>query len=42
MSELPRLFEWTTPELFVMRFHGRANDTWSGRTRTASERFRYL
>ena len=25
-----------------MRFHGRANDTWKGRTRTAAERFRYL
>jgi len=41
-SELPRLLELTTPELFVMRFHGRANDTWKGRTRTAAERFRYL
>jgi uncharacterized protein YecE (DUF72 family) len=42
VSELPRLFELTTPELFVMRFHGRASDTWTGRTRTAAERFRYL
>ncbi|MFL5859988.1 MAG: DUF72 domain-containing protein [Solirubrobacteraceae bacterium] len=42
VSELPRLLELTTPELFVMRFHGRANDTWKGRTRTAAERFRYL
>jgi uncharacterized protein YecE (DUF72 family) len=42
VSELPRLLEVTTPELFVMRFHGRANDTWKGRTRTAAERFRYL
>jgi uncharacterized protein YecE (DUF72 family) len=25
-----------------MRFRGRANDTWKGRTRTAAERFRYL
>jgi uncharacterized protein YecE (DUF72 family) len=41
-SELPRLVELTTPELFVMRFHGRANDTWKARTRTAAERFRYL
>jgi uncharacterized protein YecE (DUF72 family) len=41
-SELPRLLEITTPELFVMRFHGRANDTWKGRTTTAAERFRYL
>ncbi|HLI60717.1 MAG TPA: DUF72 domain-containing protein [Solirubrobacteraceae bacterium] len=42
VSELPRLLELTTPELFVMRLHGRANDTWKGRTRTAAERFRYL
>ena len=42
VSELPRLFTVTTPELFVMRFHGRADDTWKGRTRTAAERFRYL
>lgn len=41
-SELPRLLQLTTPELFVMRFHGRANDTWKGRTTTAAERFRYL
>ena len=42
VSELPQLFELTTPELFVMRFHGRANGSWKGRTRTAAERFRYL
>jgi len=42
VSELPRLLAVTTPDLFVMRFHGRANDTWKGRTRTAAERFRYL
>jgi uncharacterized protein YecE (DUF72 family) len=42
VSELPRLLELTTPELFVMRFHGRANDPWSARTTTAAERFRYL
>jgi uncharacterized protein YecE (DUF72 family) len=42
VSELPRLLELTTTDLFVMRFHGRANDTWKGRTRTAAERFRYL
>lgn len=42
VSELPRLPELTTPELFVMRFHGRADDTWKGRARTAAERFRYL
>jgi uncharacterized protein YecE (DUF72 family) len=42
VSELPRLMEVTTPELFVMRFHGRNDTTWKGRTRTAAERFRYL
>jgi uncharacterized protein YecE (DUF72 family) len=42
VSELPRLLELTTSDLFVMRFHGRADDTWKGRTRTAAERFRYL
>jgi uncharacterized protein YecE (DUF72 family) len=42
VSQLPRLPEVTTPELFVMRLHGRADGTWSGRTRTAAERFRYL
>lgn len=42
VSQLPRLPEVTTPELFVMRLHGRADETWSGRTRTAAERFRYL
>src|SRR5579875_3185562 len=41
-SGLPRLAEVTTPGLFVMRLHGRADDTWKGRTRTAAERFRYL
>lgn len=42
VSELPRLVEVTTHELFVMRLHGRADATWKGRTRTAAERFRYL
>lgn len=41
-SELPRILEVTDPELFVMRFHGRADDTWKGGARTAAERFRYL
>jgi uncharacterized protein YecE (DUF72 family) len=26
----------------VVRFHGRADDTWKGRTTSAAERFRYL
>jgi uncharacterized protein YecE (DUF72 family) len=40
-SKLPRLFTVTNPDLFVVRFHGRADDTWSATTRTAAERFRY-
>ncbi len=42
VSELPRLFAITSPELFVVRFHGRSESTWSGNARTAAERFRYL
>jgi uncharacterized protein YecE (DUF72 family) len=41
VSGLPRLFAITNPELFVVRFHGRADDTWAGNARTAAERFRY-
>ncbi len=42
VSGLPRLFALTTPDLFVMRFHGRSDSTWKGGARTAAERFRYL
>jgi uncharacterized protein YecE (DUF72 family) len=42
VSGLPRLFAVTNPELFMVRFHGRSDDTWNARTRTAAERFRYL
>jgi len=42
VSELPRILEVTDSELFVMRFHGRADATWKGGARTAAERFRYL
>lgn len=41
-SELPRLMAVTNPDLFVVRFHGRSDETWSKQTRTAAERFRYL
>ncbi len=41
-SELPRLFALTTPDLFVVRFHGRSDSTWKCGARTAAERFRYL
>jgi uncharacterized protein YecE (DUF72 family) len=42
VSGLPRLFALTNPDLFVVRFHGRADRTWLGTARTAAERFRYL
>jgi uncharacterized protein YecE (DUF72 family) len=42
VSGLPRLFALTTPDLFVVRFHGRSDSTWRGGARTAAERFRYL
>ena len=41
-SKLPTVLEVTTDELAVVRFHGRADDTWSARTGTAAERFNYL
>jgi uncharacterized protein YecE (DUF72 family) len=42
VSGLPRLFALTNPDLFVVRFHGRLDSTWSGNAKTAAERFRYL
>jgi len=42
VSGLPRLLAVTNPELFVMRFHGRSDSTWSDTSRSAAERFRYL
>jgi uncharacterized protein YecE (DUF72 family) len=41
VSKLPRLAA-ATADLAVVRFHGRADDTWKGRTTSAAERFRYL
>jgi uncharacterized protein YecE (DUF72 family) len=41
-SGLPRLLAVTNPDLLVVRFHGRADETWAARTATAAERFRYL
>lgn len=32
----------TVPDLAVLCFHGRNDDTWSKRTKTAAERFEYL
>jgi uncharacterized protein YecE (DUF72 family) len=40
-SKLPRLAAATT-DLAVVRFHGRSEETWSTRTTSAAERFRYL
>jgi uncharacterized protein YecE (DUF72 family) len=42
VSGLPRLFASTNPELFIVRFHGRSDSTWSDTSRSAAERFRYL
>jgi uncharacterized protein YecE (DUF72 family) len=42
VSELPRLWAITNPDLFMVRFHGRSDSTWSGNQRSAAERFRYL
>jgi uncharacterized protein YecE (DUF72 family) len=40
-SKLPTLLEVTTDHLAVVRFHGRADNTWDARTGTAAERFKY-
>ncbi|MGH9060865.1 MAG: DUF72 domain-containing protein [Acidimicrobiales bacterium] len=42
VSGLARVAAVTTPGLAVVRFHGRSDATWSKRTATAAERFRYL
>jgi uncharacterized protein YecE (DUF72 family) len=41
-SRLPEVAEVTVPELAVVRFHGRNDDTWKAQTKTAAERFKYL
>jgi len=41
VSGLPTIIA-TTADLAVVRFHGRADDTWNLRTGSAAERFRYL
>jgi len=41
-SKLPTVLETTTDDLAVVRFHGRADDTWDARTGSAAERFNYL
>lgn len=42
VSGLPTVLEATNPELAVVRFHGRNEDTWKKRGTTAAERFEYL
>jgi uncharacterized protein YecE (DUF72 family) len=42
VAGLPRIFTVTNPELLVLRFHGRADDTWNDTSRSAAERFNYL
>ena len=41
-SGLDTVAEATTPDLAVVRFHGRNDDTWKQQTGSAAERFRYL
>ncbi|HWG74386.1 MAG TPA: DUF72 domain-containing protein [Acidimicrobiales bacterium] len=41
-SKLPPVVEATVPELAVVRFHGRNDDTWKKPGTTAAERFKYL
>jgi uncharacterized protein YecE (DUF72 family) len=41
-SGLQTVLSVTNPDLAVVRFHGRADDTWKARNVTAAERFRYL
>jgi uncharacterized protein YecE (DUF72 family) len=42
VSGLPLVPAVTNPELFIVRFHGRADDTWKDTSKSAAERFRYL
>jgi uncharacterized protein YecE (DUF72 family) len=41
-SSMPPLAEATTPELAVVRFHGRDPEAWQHKGPTATPRFRYL
>jgi uncharacterized protein YecE (DUF72 family) len=42
VSKLATVVEATTPELAVVRFHGRSDETWKKPNTTAAERFKYL
>ena len=41
-SSVPPLVAITSPDLAVMRFHGRRSETWEAKNVTPAERFRYL
>jgi uncharacterized protein YecE (DUF72 family) len=41
-SSVPPLAQVTSPELAVMRFHGRRSEAWEAPNMTPAERFRYL
>ncbi len=41
-SSVPPLVAVTSPDLAIMRFHGRRIETWEARNITPAERFRYL
>jgi uncharacterized protein YecE (DUF72 family) len=41
-SSVPPIVAVTSPDLAVMRFHGRRAETWEARDVTPTERFRYL
>jgi uncharacterized protein YecE (DUF72 family) len=41
-SKLATVREATIPDLAVVRFHGRNDESWSEQTRSAAERFKYL
>lgn len=42
VARLPTVPEATSPDLAVIRFHGRNDDTWNKPGTTAAERFQYL
>ena len=39
---IPAVWEATSPDIAVVRFHGRNQETWTKRNLTAAERFNYL
>ncbi len=39
---IPRLWEATSPEVAVLRLHGRNRETWAAKGLSAAERFNYL